>query len=397
MPDPMTVTLDHHVAFDPAADFDAFLRSVPAKWAVYLLTDADDRPVQLLCVKNLRYSLEHRLGTGEDVGPTRRVNYRDLVRNVRWVRVHSTFEADWVYLEVARQIFPRTYQGMLGFRDAWFLHVDVDAKFPRYTKTNDLTVGTGQLVGPVKDKDSAGRLIQMVEDAFDLCRYYNVLLESPNGRACAYKEMGKCPAPCDGSVSIEQYCHLVRLSLSVLVDPKPYVREQEQRMRSAAAELRFETAAKIKTYVEQLSRMGSGAFVHARPLSDFVFVSLQRGATEGTAKVFLITPGGIEEVIGILGDAPRWGEILRRLLELNEARRPRAIDATAAERIALVSHHLFAPKKTEGAFLRLEETDEKLLAKAHRELKKQKPHPEADGEGVVKELQALGEELQGQN
>jgi hypothetical protein len=109
---------DRHAAFDPAGDFEAFLKGVPAKWAVYLFTDADDRPVQLLCVKNLRYSLERRLGAGEDLGPTKRVNYRELVRNVRWVRVHSNFEADWVYLEVARRVFPKTYQGMLGFRDA---------------------------------------------------------------------------------------------------------------------------------------------------------------------------------------------------------------------------------------------------------------------------------------
>ena len=43
--------LDHVNPFDPAADFDAFLRLVPAKWVVYLLADADDRPLQLLCVK----------------------------------------------------------------------------------------------------------------------------------------------------------------------------------------------------------------------------------------------------------------------------------------------------------------------------------------------------------
>ena len=41
---------DRHADFDPAGDFEAFLKSVPAKWVVYLLADADDRPVQLLCV-----------------------------------------------------------------------------------------------------------------------------------------------------------------------------------------------------------------------------------------------------------------------------------------------------------------------------------------------------------
>src|SRR6202453_3323201 len=85
---------DHRVAFDPAQDFEQFLKLVPAKWVVYLLADEHDAPVQLLCVKNLRYSLKRRLGGDEMIGPTRRVNYRDLVRHIHWRRVDSAFEAD---------------------------------------------------------------------------------------------------------------------------------------------------------------------------------------------------------------------------------------------------------------------------------------------------------------
>src|SRR5437868_8323087 len=99
---------DREIAFDPAAsDFDAFLKEVPAKWVVYLMADEIGRPVQLLCVKNLRYSLKRRLG-GEDeaVGLSRRVNYREIVRRVSWKRVDSSFEADFVYLEAAL-VLPR--------------------------------------------------------------------------------------------------------------------------------------------------------------------------------------------------------------------------------------------------------------------------------------------------
>src|SRR3954451_11165654 len=201
---------ESRVDFDPAGDFEAFLRQAPAKWAVYLLTDADGRPVQLLCVKNLRYSLKRRLGpSDENATPSKRVDYRDFVRQVYWRRVDSAFEADWVYYEAARRVFPRTYQGMVGFRPAWFVHVNPEARFPRYTKTTDLTIKSGLLIGPVEDKHAAARLMQLAEDSFDLCRYYQVLVEAPHGRACAYKEMGKCPAPCDGSISMEQYRRLV--------------------------------------------------------------------------------------------------------------------------------------------------------------------------------------------
>src|SRR3954453_3289973 len=110
--------------FDPAADFENFRKLVPARWVVYLMADADDRPIQLLCVKNLRYSLERRLLGDESLGLTRRVNYREIVRRIYYRRVDSAFEADVVYLEAARTLFPESYQGMVGFRPAWFIHVD---------------------------------------------------------------------------------------------------------------------------------------------------------------------------------------------------------------------------------------------------------------------------------
>src|SRR5690349_4673713 len=63
---------DRHASFDPAGDFEAFVKEVPARWVVYLLADGDDRPVQLLCVRNLRYSLKRRLGPEEaEAGPSR--------------------------------------------------------------------------------------------------------------------------------------------------------------------------------------------------------------------------------------------------------------------------------------------------------------------------------------
>src|SRR4051794_30237983 len=111
--------------FDQSADYvperplEELLKAVPAKWVVYLFTDADDQPVQLLCVKNLRASLKRRLGGEELIGPSRKVNYRDLIRRVYWRRVDSAFEAELVYFEIARQPFPRRYCGMLRVVPAW--------------------------------------------------------------------------------------------------------------------------------------------------------------------------------------------------------------------------------------------------------------------------------------
>ena len=382
--------LSQSVQFDPNCDFDAFLKDVPAKWVVYLMTDEADRPVQLLCVKNLRYSLKRRLGDGAPAGLSKRVDYRQLVRHIRWQRVCSAFEADIVYLEAARQFFPQTYRGVTGFQPAWFIHVNPDAKFPRYTRTIDLDIKSGQLIGPVEDKHAAARLIENVVDWFDLCRYHNILIQSPHGTACAYKEMGKCPSPCDGSISIEQYRYLVQWSMESLVAPERLIQDVTDRMRQAAAEQQFESAAKIKSYVDSMSQLGKGPFRHVRKLSDFKFLSIQRGPRDETAKVFLITPGQIEEIAGLISPPLHPAELLKIAFSLGTDINITSLDQIGAERVGVISHHLFQPKTTQGIFPPLDSIDEKAIIKAFRDVQKQKKEePAEETEGVVKELQAL--------
>ena len=386
---------DHAQIFDPRADFAAFLKSVPGKWVVYLMTDDDDRPVQLLCVKNLRASLERRLGVTEALpeasafGPSRKVNYREIVRRIWWRRVDSAFEADVVYLEAARTIFPQHYRGMLGMRPAWFVHVNPDTTYPRYVKSNDPTGKTGTYFGPIEDKHAAQKLVHTMENLFDLCRDYSILTQSPHGGPCAWKQMNKCVGPCDGSIDLEAYRQIVAFSAKVLADPQDYVREQTRRMQQSAAELRFETAQQIKAYIDQLSVLGKGSFRHVRPLRDFRFVAFQRGPRAGTAKVFLITPGRIDEIAGLIAEPSPAGELLRQILTLAHEREGEGVDEIGAERIGVVAHHLFMPKSRQGAFLSLETIDEKFLAKGFYDVQKQKPADESVGEGVTKELQAL--------
>ncbi|MEA2733896.1 MAG: excinuclease subunit [Humisphaera sp.] len=404
---------DHRIDFDPDADFEAFLKSVPGKWVVYLMAGANDEPVQLLCVKNLRYSLERRLGTGEAtpapaasggdgtddslqsqaaaLGLSRKVNYREIVRRVYWTRVDSSFEADAAFLEVARHVFPQSYRGMFGFRPAWFVHVNPWTTFPRYTKTIEPIKQTGVHLGPIEDKHAAQKLVHLAENLFDLCRDYSILTQSPNGGPCPWRQMNKCVGPCDGSIDLDAYRQLIAYSAAVLADPADAVREHTRRMNAAAAELRFETAEKIKAYVEQLGQLGKGPFRHVRPLEKFQYVTLQRGPRAGTAKVFVITPGRIEQIACLINEPRQVGDLLRQILAAAHERREdgRRLDDNGVERIGVVAHHLFQPKARQGIFLPIETIDEKSVSKAYRDLLNQKPQDDATGEGVTKELQAL--------
>lgn len=374
--------------FSPAGVFDGFLKQFPSRWAVYLLADEYDQPVQLLCVKNLRSSLKRRLGGYEPIGPTRKINYRDIVRRIHWRRVDSEFEADWIYLEAARHIFPQTYGGMVGFRPAWFVHVDPESAFPRYTRTTDLSSRAGQLLGPVEDKHAAARLIQLVEDSFDLCRYYTILVQAPHGRACAYKEMGKCPAPCDGSIAMADYRANVARSAAAVVAPGGEIVRRHQEMRSAAESLQFERAARIKNRIDQLGQLGRGPFAHVRAIEDLRYLAVTRGPRAGSAKLLTITPGRIE-LVACLSDEPRAGsDLLRKLIDELSAEAGE-LETTGAERVGLVASHLFGRRVASASFIHVDELEDKSLLAGWKRVQKTRPEHHSDEEGVMKELQQI--------
>jgi hypothetical protein len=173
----------------------------------------------------------------------------------------------------------------------------------------------------------------------------------------------------------------------VHVDPAETLRDQTARMRQAATELKFEAANRIKQFLGQIEQLGKGAFRHVSLLSNFSFLSLQHGPKPGQAKAFLVTPGDVVEIAGLIGDV-RPSEVMRLALEAAAERDESLVDETGGERVGVVSHHLFAPKHR-GVFLRLDRIDEKSIAKGWKDLQKQSAPEESEGEGVMKELQAL--------
>src|SRR5690606_9859322 len=112
-----------------------------------------------------------------------------VVRRIHWRRVDSALEADWIYLEAARAVFPESYKALTSQRQAWWVHINPQTNYPRYVKTNDPAALGGIYLGPIDDKHAAARYVQAVEGLFDLCRDYRLLTQAPAGGPCAWRQM----------------------------------------------------------------------------------------------------------------------------------------------------------------------------------------------------------------
>lgn len=341
--------------FSPEAPLESWRLAIPAKGACYVMEDAHGKPVLLATCADLRHALVGKLGPqSPEQGPAKKNEYRDLVRRVRWRPTHSRFEADWAYLENAIALWPKTYRNLVKQWRAHWVGIDLSETHPRFTAPDRPLDDPHPCFGPFPESQSAKRFVELLEDLFDLCRYHAILVQAPHGQACAYKQMGRCPAPCDGSITMAVYRQQLQQALAFIAEPREkWVEHTSQRMKAAADAQRFEEAARCKRMLE---RARAAAVHHATPLNRMRFIALQKGERKQSLRAFLVAPGVIAD-LGPIEPNPRE-ETIARLAEragvLNE--QPLApLDEPGRCRTALAAWHLLGGGGSRGVFLQAEE------------------------------------------
>ncbi len=226
------------------------LTNLPGHPAVLLFVDEAGAPIQLLTAQQFKRTVISRLSQPDETRRGR-ADLAEVVRGVRWRQVYCPFEARWRYYRVARVLHPREYRRLVLFGPAWFLHVDWSRPIPELHVTERIWCLRGEFVGPWPTHKSCQQALEGLWDLFDLCRYPEEVRQAPGGTRCAYAEMGRCDAPCDGSAPLERYIGRSRAAWGFAEGgTAAWMQSATERMRQAAAERRYERAGLLRQQLE---------------------------------------------------------------------------------------------------------------------------------------------------
>jgi len=354
---------NHHL--DLGDDISTSVRTLPAHGGVYLIADPDDKPVLLASGENLRRVVGHRLAAPPPNQKTRRAHLAEVAASVHWRETFSRFETALTHYQLARILDPRAYRKTIAFPPAWFLRVDVQARVPRFSPLRVFPADGARYIGPFATGKDADEWVHMLVDLFDLCRDNHVLEQSPHGQACAYFDMGRCPAPCDGTVSLEAYRRTIAEAVAFSVgdrEPRPAVLRDS--MDSAAKALAFERAAALRQTIERAAAaIKKREYAPVADLSDCCWLILQRGgpARRSTKNSFVkpffvrcgtIEVGGPVALPDIASVIPRWlaGCGPCSVLPPDSAEE----QTTRCEVLWLVAKFLFQAERAPGLFYRFD-------------------------------------------
>jgi len=338
--------------------------------------------VQIVATANVREAIRRRLGASDDEETTRRTDLRGVVERVRWITAGSNLERDVLFLEAARELAEATHREACRQWQGWFLHIDPEEAFPRWTKIalpgwlatkgGAAPPERGRLIGPFRDKHAAQKAAETLDDLFDLCRYHHILVQAPHGLACAYKEMGKCPAPCDGSEEMEAYRERVAEAADFAAGPASRrLQEMEEAMQEAAEARDFEKAAALKDRVARAKALRSRSCAWCGDLASLAVVAVGPAERSGWSRVMLFARGEVFSVADIADGADERAveEAAERVRTIASSVGPCRLTDPQQERIGLLCSALYGlhEKGPRGSTMMLvEEMDPESLRRAVR-------------------------------
>ncbi len=346
-----TVFTDH---LDLPAPSDALdQKALPAHGGVYAFSDEGDRLIQTVSAQNLRRSAMGRLEPPNDEVRARRADLRTVARRIWWRPTYSVFEGKLAYLEIARRLNPGSYRKDLAFGPAWFATIQPGDRLPRWRVDSRAFAGGAVDVGPFERRNRCTEFVALLEDLFDLCREHHILEQAPRGEPCAYFEMGKCGAPCDGSISLGRYRGMIESSVRFatgMFDER--LGELEEAMRRAAGDRAYARAARLKESVMSARNFIARCKSAVARVDDFRYLIVQRGETRSRVKAFVVDRGLLSVLPSVA--IKSFSDVAFEWVDRIAARLPDdgTEPALRSERVWLVSHFLAKRDSAPGLFRR---------------------------------------------
>jgi excinuclease ABC subunit C len=232
--------------FDPKA----LLKKLTQRPGVYRMLDAEGEIIYVGKAKNLRRRVSSYFsGRAHD---TKTIAMLRLVRGIEVTVTRTETEALMLEYNLIKQHKPRFNVLLRDDKSFPYIHIGVDAKYPRISFYRGARSKSGRLFGPYPSAGSVRGTMNQLQKLFRI-RGCEESYFANRTRPCLQYQIARCTAPCVGLVSEEEYRRDVDHAILFLEGRSDLVSERiAERMEVAAAELKFELAA---TYRDQLATL----------------------------------------------------------------------------------------------------------------------------------------------
>ncbi|MDM3851279.1 MAG: excinuclease ABC subunit UvrC [Aphanizomenon gracile PMC627.10] len=292
------------------------LGEIPPEPGVYLFRDGSDRLIYIGKSRKLRSRV--RSYFRDSTNKTERINTMvKLVTEIEFIVTDTEAEALALEANLIKQHQPYFNVLLKDDKKYPYLCITWSDEYPRIfiTRKRQLGKAKDKYYGPYTDSGLLREIVHLCKKIFPLRQRPQPLFKD---RPCLNYDIGRCPGVCQKLVSPVEYAKIVQKVAMVFQG-----RTQELidiltvQMETAAAELNFETAAKIRDQIAALKSLHAAQKVSLP--DDTVSrdaIALAADDQHAYIQLFQIRAGQLVGRLAFVADShPEPGAILQRVLE----------------------------------------------------------------------------------
>jgi len=275
----------------PTAPFDAkgFVDSLPSRPGVYRMFDADGEVLYVGKARNLK----SRVGSyfqPSNVQP----KVQALVAKTASMEVtitNSDSEALLLEFNLIKKHRPRFNVVLRDDKSFPYLHLDTAHDFPRLNFYRGSRKEAGRFFGPYPSAGAVRDSLQQLQKLFRL-RNCDDLYFANRSRPCLQYQIERCTAPCVGLIGKEEYARDVESAIRVLEGRNDEAQvELARRTDSAAEQLKFEDAARVRDQLKALRAIQAQRIVTADIDHDADVIAIASGNGEFCIALMFVRGG----------------------------------------------------------------------------------------------------------
>ena len=264
-------------------------KQLPATPGVYLMKDALDRVLYIGKAVNLRSRVSSYF-TQQAAEDRRTADWVPEIHHIDHINTDSEVDALLLEARLVKDVQPRFNQELKDDKTFPYLQIRTGEDFPRVEFTRTPLQKGVKLYGPFTSAKKLRGTIAILQKIF---RFRNCSLDIEEGderwrwfRPCLLASINQCTAPCNLRISKEDYKKdIKRLRMFLDGNKEKLLSEMRAEMQAAAAELKFEKAARLRDEIAALESLNLRGNLedHAQP--EAFYVDPKKGLA-GLKKVF---------------------------------------------------------------------------------------------------------------
>ncbi len=235
-----------------ATDFATKLVSLPMRPGVYMFKDKRGEVIYVGKAKNLRARVR-QYARGGDGRPQIRFLLAQLV-DMEVLVTRSEKEALLLEDTLIKQYKPRYNIQLKNNTGYWHVKITSRDAWPRVLLTRQVVKDGNKYLGPFHSSSAVQETLEIIRKVFPLRTCSDTVFRNRT-RPCLEYQIKRCLGPCALPVEPDEYQRQLKGALMLLEGKNTQLVDQlTARMNEAAAELRYEVAARLRDQIQAVQR-----------------------------------------------------------------------------------------------------------------------------------------------